>query len=404
MALFVKSIDEITTQMADSYDDFLQRATNRPLKVWRNHNNKLYLIFRAVAAGIQLILDAVFSLHNRFDPAHCDESDLYSTAQMVGTEFKQGTGSLLTITMTNKSLEEEQILAAGTYQYRSASGMAFRFTLANDVLFGPGQAQVVSAISAEKGAHRVYENAGIKLSRTDNAAVNSFIIFSCADNIASLGYGDEGSLEFRQRILTDAGRQDQIRELELAVRNLPNIFECNLIYNDTEEPADFDGIDLDPYQMLVIITGSPTDGIADKFVRGTLYHTKEADLPGVTGGTVYHESRHYISGRYPVHFIYHRKTDFQLQVEYQYDSGKLKYTQIEEQFDAALGVYRNVVRHVDMLTEEDVYAVLRSVVLPDVKVRNVRIFQDGENTPFLQVPATRMYNLTEAVFSGEDIA
>jgi hypothetical protein len=390
--------------MVDSYDDHLRQATNRPMKVWRNHNNKLYLIFRAVAAGIRLILDAVLALHNRFDPAQCDDVDLYSTAKIVGTEPRLGSGSLLTITMTNKSLEKAQTLAAGTYQYMSASGMAFSFTLPNDTLFEPRQARAVSAISAQKGAYRVYQNADIKLSRTDGAAINYSILFSCEDNAASLGYGDEDALEFRQRILTDAERQDQIRELELSIRNLPNVFECGLIYNNTESAAEFDGIELEPYQMLVIITGNPTDEVADKFVKGTLYHTKEVSLPDVEGGVVYHEAPHYINGRYPVHFIYHRKTDFQLRVEYQYDSGKLKSSQVEERLDAALNAYRGVVRHVDMLTEDDVYTVLRSVTLPDVKVLNARISRDGEAAPYITVPQTRLYNLTAVEFDGKDIA
>jgi hypothetical protein len=404
MAFFMRSIDEITTQMVDNYDELLQQATDRPLSVWRNHNNKLYLIFRAVAAGIQLMLEAISALRSRFDPAKCDDVDLYSTAKIVGTEFRQGAGSLLTITITNTSLEEEQTLAAGVYRYVSVSGMPFSFMLPTDVLFEPQQVRIISAISGQKGAFRVYQNADIKLSRADGASINSFIHFSCADNISLLGYGDEDSLSFRQRILTDAERQDQIKELELSIRNLPNIFECNLKYNNTENIVVFDGIELDPYQMLVVITGSPTNEIADKFVKGTLYHTKEVTSPGITGGTVYHEDPHYINGRYPVHFIYHLKDDFQLYIEYQYDSGKLKGTQVEEQLNAALNVYRNVVQHVGMLTEDDVYTVLRSVVLPDVKVLTVRISQNGENMPYIMIPQTRMYNLTQVTFDGRDVS
>jgi hypothetical protein len=404
MALENKSIDEITAQLVDIYDDLLVQAVKRPMKVWRNHNNKLYLIFRAVSAGVRLILDAVLSLRSRFDPAHCDEVDLYSTARLVGTDFKKGSGSLLAVTVTNTSLEEAQTLAAGTYRYSSASGMVFSFTLSDDVLLEPEQSRAVSAISAQKGAYRVYQNADIKLSRTDGQSINRFILFSCADNIASLGYEDESSLEFRQRILTDAERQDHIRELELAIRNLPNIFECTLKYNETEEQVEFDGIELEPYQMLVMITGSPTNEIADEFVKGTLYHTKEAGIPGVAGGTVYHEDPHYINGYYPVHFIYHRKVDFQLQVEYQYDSSKLKSTQVEKLFDTALNIYRNAVQHTDILTEDDVYTVLRSVALPDVRILNARILQDGESVPYIKIPSTRIYNLTAVTFDGKDVS
>jgi hypothetical protein len=404
MALEVKSLDEITTEAVDAYDARLQEATGKPLRVWRNHNNKLFLIFRGIAAGLQLLLDAIITLRNRFNPAVCDEVDLYSTAKLVGTEAKQGTGSLLTITMKNRDPEEPQVLAAGTYRYIAVSGMEFRFDLANDLSFLPEELRTISAISLEKGAYRVYQNSDIRLIRTDGAAINGSIVFSCADNLHTLGYGDEDTLDFRKRILTDAERQDHIKELELAVRNLPNIFECNLIFNHTEEAAEVDGMELDPYQMLVILTGNPTHELADQFVRGTVYHTKKIEDEDIPGGTVYHEDEHYIGGRYPVHYVYHRKVDFRLEIEYQYDHNKLKNTQIEAQFNAALDIYRNVVRHVDVLTEENVYTTLQQVALPDVKVLSVRIFQGPDNTPYLRVPFTRMYNLTEVAFSGEDIA
>jgi hypothetical protein len=404
MALTVTSIDETTTQLADAYDALIQEESKRPMRLRRNHNNKLYLILRAVAAGIQILIDAILALRNRFHPAYCDEVDLYSTAKIVGTEFKEGTGSLLTITMTNKSLEEFQTLTAGTYQYVSASGTMFRFTLSSDMQFEPEEAKIVAAISAQKGAYRVYQNENIQLTRTDNAAVNSAIAFSCADNISSLGYDDESTLEFRQRILTDANRQDHIKELELAIRNIPNIFECNLLFNNTEEAVEFDGITVDPYQMLVILTGNATDEIADKFVKGTLYHTKQVDDPNIPGGVVHHYNTRYINGDYPVYFIYHQKVDFQLQIDYQYDSGKLKDTQVEADLNVALNVYRNAVRHVDMLTEDDIYTVLRAVSLPDVRVRNVRIMQTGVNVLYLEIPATRMYSLTAVSFTGEDMA
>jgi hypothetical protein len=404
MALTVTSIDEITGRLADAYDARIQEESGRPMRLRRNHNNKLYLIFRACAAGIQVLVDAILALRNRFHPAYCDEVDLYSTAKIVGTEFKEGTGSLLTITMTNKSLEELRTLAAGTYRYVAASGMGFRFTLPSDVLFMPEEAKLVSGISEEKGAHRVYRNANIRLTRTDGAAIEPSIAFSCADNISSLGYDDESTLEFRQRILTDAHRQDHITELELSIRNLPNIFECSLLFNNTEEPAEFDGISVDPYQMLVIVTGNPTDDIADKFVKGTLYHTKQVDDPDIPGGVVYHHNTRYLNGTYPVYFIYHRRVDFQLHIDYRFDSGTLKSTQVEADLNAALNVYRNVVRHVDMLTEDDIYTVLRTVPLPNVRVRTVRITRDGETVPYLAVPATRLYNLTAVSFTGEDSA
>jgi hypothetical protein len=160
MALKVKSIDEETTELADVYDSLIA-----PKKIWRNHNNKLYLILRAYAAGKVGLNDAALALHNRLDPRYCEDLDLYSTAKLVGTDFKEGKGSQLHITIVNKSVGEQKTFAAGVYHYSSASGMVFSFEAADDYAFDGGEEKTVSAVSNGKGAYPVGAVGGIKLFR-----------------------------------------------------------------------------------------------------------------------------------------------------------------------------------------------------------------------------------------------
>jgi hypothetical protein len=268
MELTAKSLDEIVTETVDAFDELIA-----PKRIERTNNNKLYLVFRAFSRGVKLLNDMALTIKNRFNPLYCSDEDLYSTGKYVGTEAKQGSGSLLQITIMNPDLESDHTLAAGTYDYTSVSGMAFSFTLDADYRFSPGEIKAVSAISRLKGSYRVEDNARIKLTRTDGAAIDPELQFSCADNGFQLGYPDEDAYDFRKRILEDADRQDHLKELELRIRNLPNIFECNLVFNPGNEDAEYDGMTLAPLELLIVVTGSPTGELARLVVEEVCYQT-----------------------------------------------------------------------------------------------------------------------------------
>jgi hypothetical protein len=392
MALTVKSIDEETTELADVYDSLIA-----PKKIWRNHNNKIYLILRAYAAGKIGLNDVMLALRNRFDPRYCDEADLYSTAKLMGTDFRGGTGSIIRITIQNKDITEQKVFTAGVYNYQSASGTIFSFEVADDYAFAPQEAKIVSAISQEKGSFPVSQNADIKLYRTDNAVINSAFAFSCEDNAGQLGYPDEDSFAFRSRILNDADRQDHIKELEFKIHNLPNIFECNLIINEGVEPVEYDGITLAPKELLVLITGVPTNEIARLVVEDVLYATHLVDPAQV----VYYYDEHYVNGRYPVYYKFHDKTNFSLNITYRYDSDKLKVSQVEDAVKTLFKPYTQMVTHIDTFSEEDAYKVLSSLALPNVKILDANIVNDGGvEVAYINIPKTRLAHLTGIVFTA----
>jgi hypothetical protein len=394
MALKLKSIDEETAELADVYDGLIA-----PKKLWRNHNNKLYLILRAYAAGKAGLNDAALALRNRYDPLYCDDLDLYSTAKLVGTEFKKGTGSLLRITIFNRDTEEQKIFTAGTYNYQSSAGMVFSFEAAADYSFDPEETKTVFAISRSKGSYEVGANTTIKLYRSDSGAIDGAFVFSCEENSGQLGFPDEDSFDFRTRILNDADRQDHIKELELAISNLPNIFECNLKFNGRTEAAEYDGIMLQPRELLVTITGVPTGEIARLVAEEVCYTTHKINDEQV----VYYENPLYVDEKYPVYFKYHGKTDFSLSISYQYDSTKLKPVQVEDAVNVLLKPYTQMVTHTDIFSEETAYKALSALNMPNVKILDVNVADSGgEDVPYIRIPVTRLPHLTGITFTPVD--
>jgi hypothetical protein len=398
MALTLKSTDELLSEMTDVYDSFIA-----PKRVWRGNNNKLYLVIRSIAAGYSKLLDAIIALRNRFHPLYCDDVDLYSTAYMVGTSPRLGSGSIVNISITNRSTLEPKTLYMGTYTYTAASGMVFSFQIAVDALFNVLEQKIVSAISAEKGAFHVTAVSNIRLSRTDGASIDAAFSCSCADNAGQLGYPDEDAYAFRQRILREGDRQDHIRELELKIRNLPNIFECNLKLNQSTAQMVYDDIVLDPMELLVTISGVPTDAIARLVAEHVLYATHMSDSTQV----VYYENEQYADGKYPVYYRYHDHTEFALDIIYQYDSAKLKTVQVEDTINALLDKYRHAVQHIAVISERLIYDDLRELNLPNVVLLDVNLKADQGGAivqiPYLTVPVTRLPRLIGVSFSPLDV-
>jgi hypothetical protein len=389
MEITAKSLDEIVTEIVDAFDELIA-----PKRIERTNDNKLYLIFRAAARGVKLLNDMALTLKNRFNPLYCSDEDLYSTAKYVGTDVKRGAGSLLQITVMNPDLEGDHTLDAGTYDYASVSGMVFSFTLSSAYRFAPGEIKTLSAISRLKGSYRVEDNARIKLTRADGAAVDPELLFSCADNQYQLGCPDEDAYAFRSRILEDADRQDHLKELELRIRNLPNIFECNLVFNPGNESAEYDGMTLAPLELLIVITGSPTGELAKLVVEEVCYQTHREDPEKV----VYFEHPLYVNGKCPVYYTEHTLFEFSLEVLYQYDEQKLKPAQVENEIMFLLSKYTNANTHIDRVSEGDIYTALANLGLPNAHILNVTLLAGETPAPYLVIPRTRIPRLTSITF------
>lgn len=395
MGLLSKSIDEMLELMANAYD-----ALIAPKRIYRNDKNKIWLMFRGNAAGYSVIQDSALALHDRFDPEKSADEDLYSTAKMVGTEFKEGSGSLLQIIATNNDSVLAKILTVGVYNYLSTNGDIFSFTVSVEISIPASGTKQISAMSVEKGSFLVSANSNISVSRQDGIAIDGSIGFSCLDNAGSLGYPDETPWDFRVRILEDTDRQDAINELELKIRNLPNILECNLVFNQYAENIVYDGITLLPYHLLIVVTGAPDDSLAKAVVSSTIHHTKMVDPLKV----VHFYDSHYIDGACPVYYTNHLSADFALEITYRYDGTKIREGSVELQVNTALNVYRNSTQHVDTLVESDVYNLINALGMPSVKVLNIDILVSGVPVSYFNINKTRALNLTGVTLFGTDVS
>lgn len=383
------SIDEIVTVIEDAYD-----ASVSPKRMQRVDNNKLHLIFKANGAGYQKINKSVLSLKQRLDPELCDDADLPMTAKIVGTEFIKGKASMLNVVASNVSTVDSATLYAGTYQYESSSGEVFSFTVQIDVLLSPLETREFKAASANIGSFAVSENASISLTRTDGATIDSNISFACDDNTTYIGYPAESALEFRQRMTTDAQRQDEVNEIEADIKALQNVFECNCVFNPLNSAAVYDGITLNPKELLIIITGVPTDEIANIVAARSCYATHQV----LAANVVYYYNARYIGGRYPVYFKYHDFYEYSITVYYSYDSNKLKFAQVEAAFDIVLSRYKTTNRHVDDITPFDIENDLSAVALANVKVKGIGMTVAGVEVPNIVIPKTRLPKLVTVTY------
>jgi hypothetical protein len=397
MALTVKSIDEITGELADVYDSFIA-----PKKLWRNHNNKLYLVLRSVAAGYKTVLDATLALRSRFNPQYCDDADLPGTMLIAGETRLPGKKSLLQVMVSNGSVMEAALLLSGEYRYAAASGAVFACTMQNDALLEPLSTQALVFASENAGAFPVSAVGDLKISRADGKAVDANLVFSCLDNAGSLGREEESLFSARQRILNDSERQDSIKELERAIKSIATIYECNLLYNSGMEDYEYDGVTLAPRELLIIITGVPTEELAEAVMRCPIYATHMVTPEMV----VYYRSDLLAGGRCPVYYKFHDKTEFYLFVSYKYSSVYLRREQVDVRINAAFAKYKNYLTHIDAITEPMLYADLASLNIPGFNVIKVYIqtLQDGNlvSVPSVEIPRTRLPQLQSVTYYAED--
>jgi hypothetical protein len=399
MALTVKSIDEITEEFADEYD-----ALIKPKKLWRSHNNKLYLILRSVAAGYKVLLDAVLALRNRFNPRYCEDSDLRDAMLLVGETITPGKKSLVQILVSNDSGTEEHTLAAGEYRYASASGEIFSGGMQYDVVFPPLAVQALMLASERIGDFPVSAIASLKLARKDGKSIDPDFSFSCLDNAGSRGRAEETLASVRQRILIDSDRQDAIREIEQAIKRIATIYECNLLFNSGIADYEYDGITLGPRELLVIITGVPSEELADTVVKHTYYATHMVTPDMV----VYHYDALLAGGRHPVYYKFHDKEPFYLFISYTYDASYLHTEQIESELNKVFAKYKNYLIHIDAITEPLLYNDLALTHIPAFSVIKIYIqtMQDGElvSVPSVAIARTRLPELQSITYYAENIA
>lgn len=392
-------VEEITS-LVDTFDSSIA-----PQKVFRNNNNKLYLILKAFAAGLNKMRNVVLALKYKFDPRYCSEDDLLSTMKIVGETIVGGKSSIMRAVATNTNEEVSVVFFAGEYVYISADGQPFRCSIPADMTIAPLDFEVLLFTSQDFGSWIVQGERSALISASDGSEISQYIEFEVLDNKDSLGRNAESMAEVRQRLLTDTTRQDSLRELELALQALPSIFACNVIFN----PANSgnvtleDGTVLLPKELLLVVTGAPDADFAETVCSKTFYKTHMNTPEEV----VYYHNDLLVGGKYPVYFMYHKKKQFYLTINYKYSVEENSQRNIENQMNDILREYRYATQHISAITEPLLYKEFDAHTITSVEIKKIYI-QEMHNGALISVaqvdvPKLMIPELAGVTFIAEEL-
>lgn len=383
------TFNEILTYLCDAFDGIIS-----PRKIARRNTNIIYLIFKAVAKGYEVINNVAVTLSNKFDPANCSISDLNSVASLVGTKRLLGTVSGLRITITNTNNTPAYLLA-GTYTYDLDDTINFTFTVTSDTLISPLSFVAFTAFSNVKGAVPVSSQNDIKVKSNEGYTISEVLTFSCTDNNALLGADDETDIDFRKRILSDTKRQDEIIEMQTALRNLPYVYDCRIVFNQSFEPVSYGDFTIPPYYMLIVLSGDKRSEIAEIVASHGIYPTLMVDEDNY----VSYKSSVFASGDYKVYLADFSKKQFKASVQYKANAEYVSEETVENRMRSALfnGINTNI--HSEEITENRLYEIVNSLGIDGVSILNVDLEDtEGNSIPYLSLLATELPELTEVTF------
>ena len=372
------SFDEILTKICDDFDTLIS-----PKKIARTNTNILYLVFKAISKGFELINNVCVVLSNKFDPASCSEEDLQSVADLVGTERLKGSATGLLINITNTSNESVTLLA-GTYTYKYDDDISFTGTVLSDTVISALNTLSLIFMSDSIGSYAITEQSDIKASVTADVAISSDLSFSCDDNASLLGSEEESDIDFRKRILNTTDRQNTLVELETEIKNLPYIFDCKVKYNPTDDAIDIDGASLSPYKMFIYCSGDIRNEIAEVVAKYSFYQTQEDST--TTHETLTYENEVFANGGCEIIVNYFKKLNFDVDVRYIVDTNFLSASSAKEQITSTLlKDYRSQL-HIDFIREADIYNVIEALDIAGLTLLSVDLKYNNEAVDYISVP------------------
>ena len=265
----IKTFDTILTEMCDWYDTLIA-----PRTISRSNTNIIYLMFKAVAKGYEVIHNVCVALSNKFDPAKCSVEDLDSIASLVGTERLKGSATGLHVLVSNTK-DTALTLPAGTYIYKQSDDVSFSFEVLSDTEVAPQSYVTFIAMSDSIGRYPVTAQSDLPIETEET--VPDGIAFSCTANDNLLGKLPETNLEFRKRILEGYTGQDTMVELEYKLRNLPYLFDCRVRFNNTTNEQIYDGITVPPFTAVIFFSGEAKNEIAEVIADKMLFPTVQTE-------------------------------------------------------------------------------------------------------------------------------
>lgn len=381
--------NEILTYICDFFDSLIS-----PKQIARTNTNIIYLVFKAISKGLEVINNVCVTLSNKFDPKSCSDEDLTSSADMVGTERYSGSASGLRITITNNG-EVPAVLKAGIYTYALDDDTKFEFEVMNDTTIAASSYVSFIAMSENIGSYPVTEQTDITVESVQT--IPSDFTFSCGNNSALLGTTEETDLEFRKRICSKTDRQNALVELEDEIKNLPYIFDCKIKFNDTVTEEEYDGITIPAFTALICYSGEIKKELAEKVCSKIICPT----LQTINSVAVQYEDPIFISGSHTVYFTPFNKTLYGVEIIYKINNTYANDYDIQNEIRTALFNHFVSEVHVDYVKEDDVYNLIEELGISGIELLGVNLKYNGNNVNYIEVPKTRIPELTQVIFTQE---
>lgn len=382
----IKTFDTILTQMCDEFDLLIA-----PKKIARSNTNIIYLLFKAIAKGYELINNVCVVLSNKFNPAKCSDEDLVSVASLVGTERRTGSASGLHIVVSNPS-ETQKTLLTGIYVYELDDDTSFEFEVVDDVDISAGESVSYIAMSNNIGQYPVTAQQEIKVK--SEQAIDSDLVFSCTNNSTLLGNPEESLLAFRKRILNTYDRQNGMIELEEYIRNLPYIFDCKVKYNQSTEDITVDGLVIPPMTCAIFISGEIKNELAELVCDHIICPT----VSTADSTEVRYENDIFADGYYAVNLIPFDKLLYTIDIIYHINNEYVNIYDAKEALQKALMQAFVGERYVSAVKEDDIYNVIETTDYTGIDVLAINLKVDGVQVDFVDVPVTKIAELSSVNF------
>ena len=385
----IKTFDTILTGICDDFDSLIS-----PRKISRSNTNIIYLMFKAISKGFEVINNVCVVLSNKFNPASCSEEDLVSVASLVGTEKLAGSASGLEIIAKNIG-DVSATLLAGLYTYALDDDTSFVFEVLSNTTLTAGETKSYIAMSERIGSYPVTEQNDIKV-EIDSGTIPEKIKFSCEDNSALLGTAEETNLAFRQRILTDTTRQDSIKELEIKLKNLPYLYDAKVVFNNTISDKVVASYTLPPFTMIIFFSGSVRNEMADIIASHSIYPTLQTN----DSVEVDYVSDVFVDGKYTAYIIPFVTLNYKINVNYKLDTTYITQERARAEIRSFLESNFRGHIHVDYVREEDIYNKLKEFNVAGIDILNIDILNsNNEAVAYLEVPASDIPYLYDVTFS-----
>ena len=388
--MVLMTFNEILTYLCDNFDELIS-----PKKMSRTNTNIIYLVFKAIAKGYEVINSVCVVLSNKFDPAKCSVEDLNSVASLVGTERISGSASGLAIKVTNDTGADIN-LVTGIYTYKLDDNTQFTFEVTRDTAIPAEGSKVFIAMSNDIGSYHVTEQSDITIESAQT--ISDDLKFSCTDNSGMLGAEPESNLAFRKRILNGVDNQDTIVELENTLRNLPYFFDCRVKYNDTLNAIEYDGLAIPPFSVAIFYSGSPRSEVGGLIANKIICPSVQTE----DSIAIDYISETFIDGKHTFYMIPFKKTEFSVSVIYEINDAFTNANTVESDIRKKLKSTFTTEVHVNYIREDDVYNVIEAMNIAGINILSVNLMMNGAVVDYVAIPSSRTPELGEVNFTREE--